>query len=138
MIPSWSSSRSESLETTVSGFLRCLLGAGLVPVLPLGGGWSSSSLESESLVCWAFRATLFLAVGGPTRGLLFFRRGCWSSSSSSSSKVVGRWRAGVRLSIVRDLLSADPRAYNWVGSSSSGSSVRGLNGEGFLVSCLQR
>ena len=107
MIPSWSSSRSESLETTVGSFLRCLLGAGLVSVLPLGGGWYSSSLESESLVCWAFRATFFLAVGGPTRGFLFFLRGCWSSSSSSSSKVVGRWRAAVRLSIVRDLLSAD-------------------------------
>lgn len=122
----------------VGGFLRCFLAAGLGSVLPLGGGWSSSSSEFESLVCWAFRATVFLAVGGPTRGLLFLRRGCWSSSSFSSSKVVGRWCAAVRLSIVRYLLSADPRAYNWVGLLSSGSSLRGLNGEGFLVSGLGR
>ena len=51
---------------------------------------------------------------------------------------MGRWCAAVRLSIVRYLLSADPQAYNWVGLSSSGSSLRGLNGEGFLVSGLGR
>lgn len=121
----------------MGGFFRCLVAAGLGSVVCLTGGWSSSSSESDSLVWWAFRATLFFAVGGPRRGLLFFLRGCSSSSSCSSSKLVGRRCAAVHRSIVRDLLSADPWTYNWLGSS-SGSSSRGLNGEGFVVCPLPR
>lgn len=82
--------------------------------------------------------SLFLAVAGPTRGLLFFGQGCCSSSSSSSWNVVGRRDAALRLWIVRDLRSGDARAYNCVGSSSSSCSLTGLNDEGFLVCCVTR
>lgn len=132
---SWSSSRSESLETTVGGFFPGFLAGGFGSVLRFGEGCCSSS-DSDSVLCSAFWAALFLAVGGPTRGVLPLFLRCWSTSSSPSSKVVGRCLAAVRHSYVRDLLSAYGRAYNCVGCSSPGSFLSGLNGRAFLVSCL--
>ena len=75
---------------------------------------------------------LFLAVGGPCRGLLFLGGRC-STSSSSSWNVVGSLAAALCLSAVRDRLSGNGRAYNWVASSSSSSSLTGLNEGRFLV-----
>lgn len=69
MIPSWSSSRSESLETTIGGFFLGFLAGGFGSVLRFGEGCCSSS-DSDSVLCSVFRAGLFLAVGGPTRGVL--------------------------------------------------------------------
>ena len=137
MIPSWSSSRSESLDTTVGGFFLGFLAGGFGSVLRCREGCCSSS-DSESVLCSAFRAALFLAVGGPTRGVLPLFLRCCSASSSSSSKVVGRCLAAVRRSNVRDLRSPNGRAYNRVGCSSPASSVSGLNGRACLLSCLGR
>lgn len=114
-----------------------LLAGGCASVLRFGGDWSSSS-ESNCVLCSAFRATLFLAVGGPTRGLLPLLLRSWSTCSCSSSKLVGRCLAAVRRSNVLDLLSPDSRAYSCVGWSSSTSSATGLNGSGFLFCFLGR
>ena len=136
-MPSWSSSSPVAGDD--SWRLFASFPAGFRSVFCFGGGWSSPPSELESVVLWAFRATLFFAVGGPTRGLFFLAGRCWCTSSSPSSKLVARFRVVVLLSIVSDLLSADARAYKWVGSaSSSASSARALNGEGFLLSSLGR
>lgn len=137
MIPSWSSSRSESLETTVGGFFLGFLAGGYGSVLRFGEDCCSSS-DSDSVLYSAFQAPLFFAVGGPTRGVLPLFLRCCSTSSSSSSKVFGRCLAAVRRSNVRDLLSPNRRAYNCVGCSSPGCSLSGLNGRAFLMSCLGR
>ena len=84
-------------------------------------------LSGTCLVC------LFLAVGGPCRGLFFFAGGLWSSSSSSSSNVVGSLAAALRLSVVRARLSGTARVYNWVAWSSWSCSLRGLKEGRFLV-----
>ena len=100
------------------------------------GCWSSSS-ESDDVLSSTCLVGLFLAVGGPRRGLLFFAGGVWSSSSSSSSKVVGSLAAALRLSVVRARLSGTALVYDWVGWSSSSCSLRGLN-EGRVLLCWGR
>lgn len=88
-------------------------------------------LSCTSLGC------LFLAVAGPVRGLLFLLRGVCSSSSCSSSNVVGRVAAALRLSVVHRRLSGGALVYNCVGWSSSSCSGTGLS-EGRFLLCWPR
>lgn len=102
MMPKVLSSRSLSLDTTFSRLFGVFSG-------------SCCSSESESVCGSRRRLCLFFAVGGPTKGALFFFGG-------SSSKEVGRSLASVFLCIARDRRSADLLTYSWVASSSSSSS----------------
>lgn len=117
----------------MGGLLRCFGAGGLGSEVVLRLGWWFSLSESDDVDSLGSLVSVFFAVGGPCRGLLFFLGGCCSSSSCSSSNVVGSFDASLRLSAVRARLSGNARAHNCVGSSSSSSSLTGVNDRGFLL-----
>ena len=117
MMPSWSSSTSDSLDRTVAAFFVTVRVGRFLLDFVLANGCSCSSSVSEDVLSLSGVVCLFLAVGGPTRGRLFFlvAESCgWSSSSNE----VGKLQAAVRFRSFRDCVLVGGGTYNCVGRSS--------------------